>query len=151
MWKSRVFCMETLTYGVGEACQHPGETLSLQLLPSRLTVAWKNNCTRKTIKTTLAKFLPVSVHSLRCGEIMTCRKIPVSVLFAELKCECLIRKFPGARRGVYKTLLLVSPECFPEPHSSSSGGSSIMTFYWCCSQTVCRVRLQMQLTSLALA
>lgn len=39
---------------------------------------------------------------------MTCRKISESVLFTELKCECLIRKFPGGKQGVYKTLLLLS-------------------------------------------
>ena len=139
-------CSETLTYGAGEACQHPGETLSLELLPPCLTVAWKNNCTWKTIKTTLAKFLPVSIHSLRCGGIMTCRKISESVLFTELKRECLIRKFPGGRRGVYKTLLLLSVQSI-----SLNPSSSVMTFYWCCSQSVCRVRLQTQLTSLALA
>lgn len=63
-------------------------------LPPSLTVAWKNNCTWKTIKTILPEFLTMdsqllaSFHSPRCGENMTCRKIVKSLLFIGAK-ECV--------------------------------------------------------------
>lgn len=51
------FLHQAITYGLGAACQHPREALSLQLTPPCLTVAWKNNSTWKTIKTILTTFL----------------------------------------------------------------------------------------------
>lgn len=68
-----------------------GSPLTLALSPPSLTVAWKNNCTWKTIKTILPKFLKMdsqllaSFHRLRCGENMTCRKILKSLLFIGAK------------------------------------------------------------------
>lgn len=82
------FLYQILTFGLGEALQHPRKFFSPgpltapappptpQPSPPRLTVAWKNNCTRKTIKTILAEIpqdglpnLLASSHGLRCGGI----------------------------------------------------------------------------------
>lgn len=66
----------------------PPQPPTPQPSPPRLTVAWKNNCTRKTIKTILAEIpqdglpnLLASSHGLRCGGIWHVGKISRSLPF----------------------------------------------------------------------